>query len=325
MRRGGAGQWRTRQRLRRARRHLSVVGLRRVGARMLRRALAVAEISGDLCELTHVHLLISLQAVGVGDWSTAARSSGLCQAFCERVGDQVNWSNAQAVRFWLNYYQARMEPALALANQLQDRAAQTGNRQHQVWALRFLAVCDLHQGRPAEAAWRLDQALQRLGETAALNERIPIIGPLALARRRLGEETAADETAREGLVLVGSVFRPAGHATLEGYSALTEVLLDRWRAVPHSPASRRVAAGCLRVLQRYRATFPIGEPRYQVWLGRYWQIAGRNRLARASFLRAASAARRLGMPWDEAQSLEALASVPRLRFQPGFPEGLIDG
>jgi class 3 adenylate cyclase/tetratricopeptide (TPR) repeat protein/energy-coupling factor transporter ATP-binding protein EcfA2 len=294
---------------------LSVVGLRRVGARMLRRALAIAEISGDLCELAHVHLLTSLHAVGVGDWSTAARSSGLCQALCERVGDQVNWSNAQAIRFWLNYYQGRMEPALALANQLQDRAAQTRNRQHQAWALRFLAVCDLRQGRPAEAAWRLDQALQRLGETAALNERIPIIGSLALAHHRLGEETTADETAREGLALVRSVVRPAGHATLEGYSALTEVVLDSWRAAPRSTEWQRETAVCMRALQRYRATFPIGEPCYWVWLGRYRHIAGRNWLARASFRRAASAARRLSMPWDEARSLEALKRVSALRFQ----------
>jgi tetratricopeptide (TPR) repeat protein len=285
---------------------LGVVGLRRVGERILRRALDVAEISGDMCELAYVHLLTGLYAVGMGDWSTASRSSELCQEICERIYDRVNWSNAQAVRFWLNHYQARTDPARALAHELQDRAAETGNRQHQAWALRFLAVCDIRQGKPADAVWRLEQALERLGETAALNERIPIVGSLALARSHLGDVTAAHETVWEGLALISSIARPAGHATLEGYSGLSEVALEAWHAAPGSIDWQRAARRCLRALQRYRAAFPIGEPRYRLWQGRYRQMAGRNRAALSSFQRGASAAKGRGMAWDEARCVEAL-------------------
>jgi class 3 adenylate cyclase len=285
---------------------LGVVGLRRIGERILRRALDVAEISGDVCELAYVHLLTSLYAVGMGDWPSASRSSELCQEICERMYDRVNWSNAQAVRFWLNHYQAHTEPARSLALALQDRAAETGNRQHQAWALRFLAVCDIRQGKPGDAVWRLEQALQRLGETAALNERIPIVGSLALARNHLGDVAAARETVWEGQALINSVARPAGHATLEGYSALCEVALDAWRAAPGSSDSQRAARRCLRALRRYRAVFPIGEPRYRLWQGRYRQMAGRYRAARSSFQRGASAAKGCGMAWDEARCIEAL-------------------
>jgi class 3 adenylate cyclase/tetratricopeptide (TPR) repeat protein len=289
---------------------LGVIGLRKIGEPILRRALGVAQTSGNVSDLAYVHLLNSLYAVGMGDWSTASRSSELCQEICERTRDQVNWSNAQAVRFWLNHYQTRSELARALAHALQDRAAETGNRQHQAWALRFLAVCDLRQGNPVNAALQLEQALERLGETAAVNERIPILGSLALARTQLGELAAAGETLGEGLALVNGLPRPAGHATLEGYSALAEVALNAWHAAPGSMDRQRAASLCLRALRRYQATFPIGEARYRLWQGRYRQLAGRNWAARLSFQRGAAAAKRRGMAWDEARCLEALTSVP---------------
>jgi class 3 adenylate cyclase len=285
---------------------LGVVGLRRIGERTLPRALGVAEMSGDVSELAYVHLLTGLYACGIGDWSTASHSSGMCQEISERTYDHVNWCNAQAVLFWMNHYHGRTETARALADALQDRAAYTGNRQHQAWALRFLAVCDIRQGKAADAVQRLEQALERLGETAALNERIPVIGSLALARSHVGDVTAARATVREGLALAESVTRPAGHATLEGYSALCEVTLSNWHAAPSSIEWQRAAYRGLQLFKRYRRTFPIGESRYRQWQGCYRRQAGRERAAQSSFKRGALAAREHGMAWDEAQCVEAL-------------------
>jgi hypothetical protein len=274
---------------------LGVVGLRQIGERILPRALDVAEISGDVSELAYVHLLTGLYACGIGDWSTASRSSGMCQEISERTYDHVNWCNAQAVLFWMNHYQGRTETARALADALQGRAAYTGNRQHQAWALRFLAVCDIRQGKPADAVQRLEQALEGLGETAALNERIPVIGSLALARSNLGDVTAAHATVREGLALAESAARPTGHATLEGYSALCEVTLRNWHAAPSSIEWQRAAQRGLQLFKRYRRTFPIGESRYRRWQGCYRRQAGRERAAQSSFNRGALAARERGM------------------------------
>ena len=288
---------------------LGVVGLRQIGERVLPRALDVAEMSGDVGELAYVHMLTGLYACGIGDWSTALRSSSICQELSVRTYDHFNWCNAQAVLFWFNHYHARTEKARALADALQDRAAYTGNRQHQAWALRFQAVCDIRQGKPADAVQRLEQALDALGETAALNERIPIIGSLALARSYVGDVAAARADLWEGLTLAESVARPAGHATLEGYSALCEVALSNWRAAPSSIEWRRASYRSLQVFKRYRRTFPIGEARYRKWQGYYRRQAGRELAALSSFNRGALEARKRGMAWDEAQCVEALTKV----------------
>ena len=86
-----------------------------------------------------------LYYVGLGDWPSAERSAQRCQALCEPMDDRVNWTNAQAVRFWMSHYRSHDAAAYEAARQLRDRAGETGNRQHRAWAFRCLAVCALRR------------------------------------------------------------------------------------------------------------------------------------------------------------------------------------
>lgn len=290
---------------------LAIAGFRWVGERILRRAIAVAATAGDQAALAYAHLVSALYAVGTGDWAGADRSARFCQELCEPMDDAVNWTNAQAIRFWLAHYQGHHAAAAEAAQELHDRAQETGNRQHQAWALRYLAQCDLRRNRPAEAAARLGAALECLGETAALNERIPAIALLALARLQMGEVWAARAKAGDGLALIAQVKRPIGHGVLEGYSAIAEVVLEAWRTDPAASNWRRDARRCLRVLRKYRSAFPIGAARYWLWQGKYYELAGRQRAARASYSRGAAAAAGLGMVWEHGRCTQGLADLSR--------------
>jgi hypothetical protein len=288
---------------------LAIAGFRWIGERILRHAIEVAARAGDQSALAYAHLVSSLYALGTGDWKGADRSARFCQALCEPMDDAVNWTNAQAIRFWLAHYQGELDGAEDAARQLQDRAYETGNRQHQAWSLRYLAQCELRREQPAEAARHLSTALDRLGQTAALNERIPVIGLLALAILRGGEVWAARAKAREGLALLAQVKRPIGHAALEGYSALAEVVFDAWRTDPAASDWGLEERRCLDVLRRYRDAFPIGEARFWLWHGHYHELAGRSRAARTSFRRGEAAAERSRMPWDRARCVAAAAKL----------------
>lgn len=286
---------------------LAIAGFRRVGERILRRAIRVAAGAGDQAALAYAHLVSSLYAVGTADWQGADRSARFCQNLCEPMDDAVNWTNAQAIRYWIAHYQGQLDCAEEAARLLRDRAHETGNRQHQAWSLRYLAQCELRRERPGQAVHCLVAALERLGETAALNERIPAIALLALALLRTGEVWAARAKVREGLALLTQIRRPIGHAALEGYSALAEVVFDAWRTDPAASNWSDEARRCLRILGKYRAAFPIGEPRYRLWHGRYHELAGRHRAATRSCQRGTRAATRLGMRWDAARCEAAAA------------------
>lgn len=287
---------------------LSIAGLRTTGERMLQAAIASAEAAGDHAAQAHAHMVSCLYFVGIGDWQSAERSAERCQALCEPMDDRVNWTNAQAVRFWMSHYRSRDVAAYDAARSLRDRASETGNRQHRAWAFRFLALCALRNNDPREAIVQLDAGLDCLGETAALNERLPTLGILALAQLKTGDVWSARATAREGLAQTAGSRRPIGHSTLEGYSSLVTVALDAWRE-EQSPQWRQAIKRCLRVLRSYRRSFPVGEPRYQLHLGDYHRLFGSIRAARRSYRRGEAAASRLGMPWEGKRCQEALSAL----------------
>ena len=287
---------------------LSIAGLRRIGERILHRAIGIAEAADDHAAQAYAHMVSCLYYVGMGDWPSAERSARRCQELCEPMDDRVNWTNAQAVRFWMSHYRSHEAAALDAARRLRDRAGETGNRQHRAWALRCLAVCALRRLDFAEAVTQARTALQELGETAALNERIPTLGILALAQLRANDVWSARATAKEALAQVVHVIRPIGQSTLEGYSSLLLVALDAWQD-ERSPEWRRAIVICLRVLKRYRKGFRVGEPRYQLHCGDFQRLVGSLAAARRSYRRGEAAAIRLGMPWETKRCQEALAEL----------------
>ena len=287
---------------------LSIAGLRRIGERMLQSAIAAAEAADDHAAQAHAHMVSCLYFVGIGDWLSAESSAKRCQELCEPVDDRVNWTNAQAVRFWMSHYRSRDVAAYDAARSLRDRASETGNRQHRAWAFRFLALCALRNNDPREAIVHLQAGLDCLGETSALNERLPTLGILALAQLKSGDVWSARATAREGLAQSLGARRPIGHSTLEGHSALITVALDAWRE-EQSPQWRLAIIRCLRVLRRYSKSFPVGAPRYHLHLGDYQRLSGSTRAARRSYQRGEAAASRLGMPWEGKRCQEALTAL----------------
>lgn len=287
---------------------LSVAGLRRVGERILHRAIEIAEAADDQAGQAYAHMVSCLYYVGLGEWPCAERSARRCQELCEPIEDRVNWTNAQAVRFWMSHYRSHESAAFDAARRLRDRAAETGNRQHRAWAFRCLAICALRRNEPGEAVAQAQAALHGLGETAAINERIPTLGILALAQLRSGDAWSARATAKDALAQVVHVTRPIGQSTLEGYSSLLTVALDAWQE-EGSPEWRRAIVMCLGVLQRYRKGFPVGEPRYHLHHGDFKRLGGALAAARRSYQRGETAATRLGMPWETKRCQQALAEL----------------
>lgn len=286
---------------------LSVAGLRGLGERIMHTAIERAESTDDQETLAYAHMIRCLYLVGTGDWDEAEYRADLCQEVCEPLDDRVNWTNAEAMRFWLNFHQDRREQALAAAYRLQERANETGNSQHRAWAKRCLALHDMREQRFAKACDHLEEALDCLGETAALNERVPTLGLLALARLRTGDAWGARARARHGLALVAEFGRPIGHATLEGLSAMAEVALDAWHSDPTSSEWRREVRRCRRLLKRYASAFRIGEARYRLREGDFYRLSGKSGRAEREYERGHAAATGIGMPWDESACRRQLA------------------
>jgi hypothetical protein len=89
------------------------------------------------------------------------------------------------------------------------------------------------------------------------------------------------------------------------YYCTAEVLLRLWEAAlaDHGPSAASLAeparAAC-RVLADYAGVFAIGQPGRLLWRGLYRWLIGRRRAALGDWRRAAAAAERLGMEYEEA-------------------------
>jgi hypothetical protein len=232
-----------------------------------------------------------LYSVGVGRWQAVRSSAGECQSICDRLGDHVNWGNAQMVRFWLHHYLGEAGESREAAHDLLARARKIGNQQQEVWALCAAGLAELRLDRPAEGLRYLEDA-SRLHEHGDQNNLILTLGCEALARLRLGDMERAQERAKTALEMLMRVRRPTGHATLEGCSAIAEVLLSAPRN------GFELARLAVEGLRRYRKAFPIGEARYRFWRGVLRSHAKRERGAMRSWSLGIQAARELSMAYD---------------------------
>jgi class 3 adenylate cyclase len=284
-----------------------LAGAPRLAGRYLTDALQISDALADAPTAAHVRQVQSLYSVGCGDWATVRAAVERCQQLCVELGDRVQWANAQIVRFWLHHYVGETVEAETAARGLQDAARESGNRQHQTWALRSLAHCSLERGAFREALTSLEESLAILGHGADRNELLPTQGSLAMAHLHAGNQDRAQEVAGEVLRQIRSLGRPMGHATLEGWSGMTAVVMQSLRAEPRSGPLQTQARAAVRHLRRQAAVFPIAIPRYRYWQGQLRLLEGRD--PTPALKRGLEVARLLGMN-PEIRRLEAALASP---------------
>src|SRR5713101_9425695 len=265
----------------------------------------VAQEIDDPSALGYAHMLNSLYSVSVGHWHDVRSSADECQSICERIGDHVNWANAQVVRFWMHHYLGETEQSAEAVHLLLARAQKIGNAQQEVWGLCGAGLAELRRNQPAEALRYLEAALGT-HEDNDQNNLILTLGCAALARMRLGEIERAHEDAQRALAMLIRARRPTGHATLEGRSAIAEVIL---RAPDVRLDLARLSVDGLR---RYRNVFPIGNARYHLWRGVLLSATNRRRGAARSWKSGIQAARSLSMRHDELLIEEEIATARSL-------------
>jgi len=201
--------------------------------------------------------------------------------------------------------------ASEIAVNLLAQARDAVNRQQEVWGLRAVALCDLRRRAASEAIQRLEQCFDYERGTVSLSERLETQGPLALAYLNIGETQKALTLTADTLKLVRHSKRPVNHALLERYSTMAEVMFDAWSREPDSPEYSRDTLACIESLRRYRRFFPIGNPRYRLWRGRYELLRGHGWNAFFHWRRGLRHATRLGMKWDETHLRGELEKVGR--------------
>ena len=288
---------------------LGIAGWESAARRYFNRAAASAEAATDPYTLSYAQMVACLYLVGIGDFAAVLVTVDKCQELCRTLGNYVTWGNAQVVRFWMLHYLGQVETSQRAAEELLERAEQTGNVQQQAWALRRLALVELRSDAAQQAALHLERSLQLLARSKDKNEHVPTWAALALAHLRNGSEAAAIEAFEIAYAEFAKPGRPTAHGILEGLSACAEVALSMRLRTPAAQRWQRAAQVCLGALDRYQRVFPIGIPAFRLWRGVAQLLEGQREAAKQEWQQGLQAAQHLGMQFDErriARELERL-------------------
>lgn len=279
---------------------LGLVGFRRLGDALLRLAHRMAGRLGNPAVHARAQMVEGLYRIGLGQWELGGNAVEACQGHAQRIGDSLNWCNAQVLRYWIHHFCGDWASAEYAADALLARAQSSGNLQQELWALRCKALSALFTERSREAREHLRMALAALSESSDLSELLASKGALALCQARMGNHPDSIALARETLELLDRVDGPTVHSALDSTSGVVEVLLRGRANGLHAgyPRWQEWESRALVHLNAHRRRFPTGEPRYYLWLGLRNHLDGNRERALMLWDNGLAHARRLGMKRD---------------------------
>jgi len=281
---------------------LGILGRKRLCRHFMERAEQTSVILADPAVHSHVCTLDALWRIGHCDWAGVDQRLDQSQALCLAAGDQLSWCNAQAIRFWSLFYRGDWSALEAAAQELLSRAQNSGNIQHEIWALRCKSTCVLYTDSPREAVDILRLITSAMPESADFSAHVSCKGSLALALARVGSHNESVQAAVETLQLLQRMRRPTAHSTLLGIVGVCEVLLrgrEAGLSREYDQWSQWESQG-LYELKRYCRIFPVGIAQYGLWRGVALWLDGHSARALKVWKQAFAAASRLSLLQDKA-------------------------
>jgi tetratricopeptide (TPR) repeat protein len=266
----------------------------RLGARLVQRGLRDVDEAADPHATAWAHMAAGVHLLGNGQWDEARAA---CErgravagpALLPRIADMCVMLRGVAA-----YYVGEYREAVAAIRAGAESAAARQDPAPAFWALLVELECALHTDVDAEGRERLLGRARR-GAVYPLGRLYALAACHYLAAgdpvSALAEVRRATDASRPRPVLAPY--------TLEAVAGPGAVLLGL--AGEGSTAEiRKLGRVWRRHLRHLAYAFPIARPRRLLHLGLARQRAGRHRLARRAFRRAAELAGRLGMPFEEA-------------------------
>ncbi len=282
-------------------------GLVGVARSYMRRSIELAESrSGDTNGIAYAHLLAIVHASSQCDWDTLDRSGGRAATLYSELGEPFRLAAVRSTRAVAAIQRGRFDEAAALLDDMRRAAALDTPPRVMGWHLVPELQLGIAFGRVDRA--RVEEAQRNAANVESLVDRLMSLGSVASAWLHLGDAQRALEAAAQGLELLLGHAPVAGAGFVYGPLGVVEVLLacrDRVAADDRPGHDKRTARACA-MLRIYTQQVPSTRPRGHFLLACQAENKGSARRAVALWRKAASSAKALSMPGDEAAALLAL-------------------
>jgi eukaryotic-like serine/threonine-protein kinase len=281
-----------------------IMPMRSLAARYFRLAEEALARAHDVEVESYVRLVSGVYDSGIGRWPEALASNSRALELSERMGFHRRWEEAAGVRAWL-LSRIDFAPSLEWAERLLAAAHRRGDKQMMGWGLMGIGCIHSRCG-DLEALDRLLARQVELVPDVTGAERIGMDGLRLVPALASGDLATAMSTADA----MTSAIRQTGPIhlhCLDAYARVAETYLKAWQT-SGSRAAEAKARAALATFGRAAHVFTVARPRHRFLVGAHQWLAGRRTKAIGSWRRGVADAAALGMDYDRAWLLRAIAA-----------------
>jgi hypothetical protein len=285
-----------------------VAGIARLSApaeRYFALARRTARAHGDAGGLVEADYGEATWRSGHGEWPEVYRLLHEAEERSRRLGDRNQEDIVRTVLANTDFFTGDFRSSKARLEDVARSAQRRDNKQHLAWGLYGAARAMVPLGEEGAAAALLEEAASVLVPQEELPSKIICHALLSLVRLRAGDRGGAHEAARTALSCILQN-RLAAYATAAACADAAEVLAA---LAPERVEARRGLRDVTRALGWLSLAMPLAVPYRERVRARVALLQGAPRRAVNAYERALVAARRLGVPYEEARAHLALSRL----------------
>jgi serine/threonine protein kinase/tetratricopeptide (TPR) repeat protein len=287
---------------------LAATPLRAIGTSWSEHAIDLAESLNAPSTIAYCLSRAGVTLIHEARWSRAEELLQRGIELCRLIGDKRQLEECQAILGNGLFYRSAFEESRQAWRDVLRSANERNDPQIACWGRLGQAVCLLRMGRFDEALTTLDEAMPWVDAHAASADVLWAYGLLALARLRVGRREEARAAADKALAqMLRSM--PVVYWVQPALAGVVEVYNDLCFDAKGAARDELLAVGqqAARVLQVFSWSFQFARPAALFQRGKRLLALGQGAKAVRTWHRGLTVARELGMRYEEAQLLRALA------------------
>ena len=289
---------------------IGLFGFERLARYYIAKGQDIAAEGNDVPSIGYFHLSAGVYFTGIASWPDGERHITDAMRLYERIGDRFRWQTCTAVHGFQCFHRGDYDRTFAITDEILAGRDADMAPSVLVWSDGLRLSAGMIRGR-------VDEDAMREIEGALVPELDPVaeiyaLGWLARAHLSRGDVAAARRAADRGLDLAIK-YPPAPYYATSGLEGLADTFLDLLargaEAGDTATALRdrsKLACGALR---RFAMTIPLARASAARCDGRLAALSGNPGRAAAAFRRSLAAAERMGLRYDVARALLALAGT----------------
>jgi class 3 adenylate cyclase/tetratricopeptide (TPR) repeat protein len=257
------------------------------------------------------YLAVGAYKLGIGEWKEAQNSISNMKKLALLTSDIRLEGDAEVVLAGIELYRgADFESAHQYYQNLLTEAKKSGNLLHRTWGIHGISFINLLRGE-------FEQALSNVKDEALLDT-----APISVSHRaciraiaywQLGEKDKAVENLEVALSNVVALPQTL-YSLLTSYRSVAQITFEAWEQglifdVPGWKTTleiKNTAITLLKLMKKFKPAFPMSEPAHLYFMGMQNWLENKTDLAFKNWQASIEVAKRLSMPWEEANAWREL-------------------